>query len=139
MSGGRDERTHGLGETGHDLLTELRRLIQLEVALAKTEIRQQVKLAVGAVIAVAIAAVAASVGALLLVLALADGVSDLLDWPAWAGLLTVAFVLLVAAAAAGSAGRSRWARVQAVPRQTARSLGETLTWLGGLPGRLRKN
>jgi hypothetical protein len=86
---------------------------------------------------VTLAGVAAAVGALLLVLALADGVSDLLDWPAWAGLMTVAFVLLIAAAAAGTAGRSRWARVQAVPPRTARSLEDTLTWLAGLPNRLR--
>lgn len=129
-------RTNPLGEVGDELLGELRHLVRLELEIARTELRQQLKAAVGAAIALAVAAVMSVLGGLLLVLAAADGVAYALGWPAWAGLLTVAIALGIVAAIAWSVGLGRLSRVQVLPKQAAESLSETLVWLKGLPERV---
>src|SRR5262245_28568992 len=75
------------------ILTDLRTLIREEIALARVEIREQAGRARAAAMSFGIAAAALAFGGTFLLIALAIGVADLLQWPVWAGFLVVALLL----------------------------------------------
>ena len=111
------------------ILSDIRDLMREEVSLARVEIREQagrVKLA-AATLGAAVAALA--FGSAFLLVALAVGLADLLDWPVWAGFLVVALVLSVGGLVMLSAGRRKLSTVQPVPEETVRTLKENSEWL----------
>jgi uncharacterized membrane protein YqjE len=111
------------------ILADLRELIREEVALARVEIREQAgraKLAAGAFGA---AAVALAFGCAFLLVAIAVGVADLLEWPVWAGFLAVALLLSIGGIVMLSTGRRRLRSVHAVPEQTVQTLKENSEWI----------
>ena len=111
------------------ILVDVRELIREEVALARVEIREQAgraKLAAGALGA---AAVALAFGCAFLLVAIAMGVADLLEWPLWAGFLAVALLLSIGGMVMLSAGRRRLRSVHAVPEQTVQTLKENSEWI----------
>ncbi|MGE0704261.1 MAG: phage holin family protein [Vicinamibacterales bacterium] len=109
-------------------IRDFEELVRGEVALAKAELRQEMRRAgAGAVLLLAGAAAAAVAGVLLL-LAAAWGVVALFDWPVWAGLALVGvlvgatgFVLLVM-------GRKRLNTERHMPR-TVDTMKENLRWM----------
>jgi len=99
------------------------------MALARVEIREQAgraKLAAGALGA---AAVALAFGGTFLLVAIAMGVADLLEWPVWAGFLVVALILGVGGMVMFFAGRRRLRSVHPVPEQTVETLKENSEWI----------
>ncbi len=75
------------------ILMDVRTLIREEIELARVEIREQAGRARAAAVSFAIAAVSLACGGILLLVALATGIADLLDWPIWSGFLIVAMLL----------------------------------------------
>lgn len=67
------------------ILADLQTLVRKEIALARQETMEELGKVKTAGIALATAGAVLAVGGLLLVLALAGGLADLLNWPAWAG------------------------------------------------------
>ena len=111
------------------ILGDLRELIREEIALARVEIREQAgraKLAVGALGAGAVALV---FGCAFLLVAIATGIADLLDWPVWAGFLAVALLLTIAGLVMLSMGRRRLRSVHPMPEQTVQTLKENSEWI----------
>src|ERR1044071_9564618 len=88
----------GHGETIRGLfrgiLQDLRTLIHEEIALARMEIREQAGKARAAAISFGVAAGALLFAGTFLLIAIAIGIADLLDWPIWAGFLVVALLLV---------------------------------------------
>ena len=118
-----------IGTLVRGILGDLRQLIRDEIALARVEVREQAgraKLAAGALGA---AAVALAFGCTFLLVAIAVGVADLLDWPVWAGFLAVALLLTVGGMVMLSTGRKRLRSVHAVPEQTIQTLKENSEWI----------
>ena len=118
-----------IGTLVKGILEDLRQLIRDEIALARVEVREQAgraKLAAGALGA---AAVALAFGCTFLLVAIAVGVADLLDWPVWAGFLAVALLLTVGGMVMLSTGRKRLRSVHAVPEQTVQTLKENSEWI----------
>jgi hypothetical protein len=118
-----------IGTLVRGILGDLRQLIRDEIALARVEVREQAgraKLAAGALGA---AAVALAFGCTFLLVAIAVGVADLLDWPVWAGFLAVALLLTVGGMVMLSTGRKRLRSVHAVPEQTVQTLKENSEWI----------
>ena len=111
------------------IFDDLSTLIREEIALARVEIREQIANARAAAAGLAVAAVALAFGGLFLLVAAALGVADLLNWPAWAGFLIVAALLMVVGAVSFSSARSRFARLQAVPLETVSSVKENSAWI----------
>jgi hypothetical protein len=111
------------------LMYDLRALIREEIALARVEIRQQAGRARSAAVGFGIAAGALAFGGLFLLVALAMGVADLLNWPSWAGFLIVALLLSVAGAIALSSARAAMRRIHAVPEETVTTLKENSAWI----------
>jgi uncharacterized membrane protein YqjE len=111
------------------ILTDLRTLIREEVALARAEIREQAFRARAAALSFGIAAAALAFGSIALLIAIALGVADLLNWPAWAGFLAMAVLLSLVGFIAFSSGRKQVANFHAVPQETISTLKENSEWI----------
>ncbi|MGH9253447.1 MAG: phage holin family protein [Vicinamibacterales bacterium] len=111
------------------ILSDLRILIREELALARVGLREQASRARAAAVSYGIMAAALASGALFLLIAAAVAITDLLEWPVWAGFLTVALLLGAAGLVALASGRRQFRRVHAVPPETVSSLKENAAWI----------
>ena len=123
----------GHGETIRGLirgiLTDIRTLIHEEIALARVEIRESVGRARAAAISFGAAAAALVFAGTFLLIASATAIADVLDWPIWAGFLTVAVLLSAAGLITLSAGRTHLKNVHTVPPETMSTLKENSEWI----------
>jgi MFS family permease len=111
------------------IMADVRQLMREEIALARVEMREQAQRAKLAAIALGAAAVAMAIGGIFLLVSVAVGIADLLDWPVWAGFLIVALVLCVAGMVMLSTGRKRLSNLRPMPEQTMQSLKENSEWI----------
>ena len=111
------------------ILMDLRQLIREEVALARVEIREQAGRAKLAAISLGAAAIALAFGGTFLLIAIAVGIADLLNWPVWSGFLLLALLLGIAGMVMLATGRRRLRTVHAVPEQTVETLKENSEWI----------
>jgi hypothetical protein len=121
--------TDSIGSLVRGVLMDIRDLMREELALARVEIREQAGRAKLAAASLGAAAVALAFGGTFLLVAIAVGLADLLNWPVWTGFLIVALVLSVGGFAMLSAGRKKLRSVQPVPEETVRTLKENSEWL----------
>ena len=118
-----------IGDLVRGILNDLRQLIREEVALARVEMREQASRAKLAASALGVAAAALAFGVMFLLVAIAVGIADLLDWPVWAGFLSMALLLTMGGVLMFAAGRRRLRMVHAVPEQTVETLKENSEWI----------
>lgn len=118
-----------IGSLVRGVLVDIRDLMREELALARVEIREQAGRAKLAAASLGAAAVALAFGATFLLVAIAVGLADLLDWPVWTGFLIVALLLSISGLVMLSSGRKKLASVQPVPEETVRTLKENSEWL----------
>jgi hypothetical protein len=111
------------------IMADVRQLMREEIALARVEMREQAQRAKLAALALGAAAVALAIGGIFLLVSVAVGIADLLDWPVWAGFLIVALVLSIAGMVMLSTGRKRLSTIRPVPEQTMQSLKENSEWI----------
>lgn len=111
------------------ILTDVRELLREELALARLEMREQANRARLAIAMLAAAAVALALGAIFLLIAMANGIADVFEWPVWAGYLVVALLLAIGGAVGLSAGRQRLKNVRPVPQETVATLKENSQWI----------
>jgi MFS family permease len=111
------------------ILMDVRTLIREEIALARVELTEQAGRARAAAVSFGIAAVALACGGVLLLVALATAIADLLDWPVWSGFLIVAALLSLLGIVTLASGRRQLAQVHAVPEETVSTLKENSAWL----------
>ncbi len=121
------QERESLGELLGDLATQSASLVRDEVALARQEVREKVKVVQSAAIVVAIGAVFALVSILTLcaavILVLAQYIKP------WQSALIVGAVFAVAAAITIGAGIGRFNRTTLKPEQTMETLEENKEWL----------
>jgi hypothetical protein len=110
------------------LLQDVRDLIREELQLARAEIREEMLAAQSVVAAFAASAVAGLIGAGLLSIAIGGAIAYFLRLPTWAGYGIFAVILLVAAWALVHYGRSRLARIRAIP-ETTQTVKENMAWI----------
>jgi hypothetical protein len=115
------------------LLEDTRDLIREEIALARSEIREEMSAAQTVGIAFGAAAVAGLLGATILCVALGGAIADGLNWPAWAGYGIVAALLLGGAFFAARFGRTRLATIRALPK-TTETMKENIAWIQSKSG-----
>jgi hypothetical protein len=108
---------------------DIRDLMREELALARIEIREQAGRAKLAAASLGAAVVALAFGGTFLLVAIAVGLADLLDWPVWTGFLIVALLLSIGGMLMLSSGRKKLRSVQPVPEETVRTLKENSEWL----------
>ena len=126
-----DLRTDSLTGTIGKIVDDVRELFREEVALARAELRQEIGELSAAAIRFAGGAAAAGFAVLFLLLGIAQGFAMLVHWPVWAGYLTMAVLLGLAAAVAVQSARAKARTVAAIPPQTVETLKETKEWIQG--------
>ena len=109
-------------------LADGQELVRTELALAKTELRQEISRIQIGIGAFAGAAVAAVVALMLLAVTVAWGISEGLDWPVWAGFGIVTLLMMIVAAVLASIGRRRFSQQQTMPL-TVDTLKENAKWI----------
>lgn len=109
-----------LSELLTSMTTELTTLFRQEVELAKVEVRQEASKAGQAVGMLAGAAIAALIGILLIAMAAAFGLSELIP-TGWAFLI-VGLLIAAVAGALAAAGRKRLQTINPMPDQTIETL-----------------
>lgn len=111
------------------ILTDLQSLMREEIALARVELTEQATRARTAAMSFGVAVAALAFGGTFLLIAIALGISDVFNWPAWAGFLIVAFVLSLTGLIAYSAARRRMKAMHMVPEETVSTLKENSAWI----------
>jgi hypothetical protein len=111
------------------VLMDMRELMREEIALARVELREQAGKAKLAVASLGAAAVALAFGGTFLLIAIAVGLADLLNWPVWTGFLIVALLLSIGGMVMLSSGRKRLRTVQPMPEETVQTIKENSEWL----------
>jgi len=115
-----------IGDLLSGLIGDLQQLIRGEVALAKTEVREEVGEAARGAQILGVAAVAGLVGLIVLMLGVAVYLERWLD--PWQALVLVGVILLVIAVAAGLTGKNRLSASSVTPDRTIASLKEDKQW-----------
>jgi hypothetical protein len=111
------------------ILSDLRTLIREEIALARVEISEQAGRARAAAVSFGVAAAALAFGGTFLLIAIAIGIADLLNWPIWTGFLIVAVLLSLLGFVMMSSGRKQLQTFRAVPEETVATLKENSEWI----------
>lgn len=111
------------------ILGDIRTLIREEIALARVEMREQVGRARAAAVSFGIAAGALAFGGIFLLVAIAMGIANVLNWPTWTGFLIVAVLLSIVGVVTLSSGRRQIRTVHAVPEETVTTLKENSEWI----------
>jgi hypothetical protein len=114
------------------LLADTRELVRDELDLMRAEVREEIKDARNAGMALGGAAFAALLGLALFCVALGSAVAYWAGWPVWIGYALVSMLLFAGACVALIFGRKRLSRIHALPKTRA-SLKENLTWIQSRP------
>lgn len=102
-------------------------LVRGEIALAKAEMRQEVRKVGAGAAAFAAAGVAALLAVVFLLTAAAWGITAALGWPAWSGFAIVGTVVLLVALVLAMMGKKRFNGEQRMPL-TTETMRETMQW-----------
>jgi hypothetical protein len=120
---------NSIGDLIRGILNDMRTLVREEIALARIEVKDQVGRVRSAAVAFGIAAGALLFGGTFLLIAVAIGIADLLNWPVWAGFLIVAVLLSALGAVMLMSGKRQLQQVHAVPPETVSTLKENSEWI----------
>jgi VIT1/CCC1 family predicted Fe2+/Mn2+ transporter len=104
-------------------------LVRKEIALARQEIREEISAAKQAATALVIAGGVLAVGGLFLLVTLALGLADLLNWPTWAGFGIVGLVFGIVGAILLSSARQKMKQINPVPERTVETMKENIEWI----------
>lgn len=102
-------------------------LVQSEIALAKAELRQEVRRVGTGAALMAAAAVGALIALIFLLTAIAWSIPVLLEWPAWTGFALVGAVVLLVAIMLAMMARNRFNTERHLPLTTD-TLRENMQW-----------
>ena len=118
----------GLGDLIRQLAQDSAMLVRQEVALAKAELRQNVKSVARDVTMVVVGGVLALLGGLVLIAFLVIAVGDALD-QYWLGALIVGLLFLVAGGLMAKSFLGRLKQEEVAPARTLETLKEDKQWL----------
>lgn len=111
------------------IVGDAQELVRKEIALARQEIREEISAAKEAATALAIAGGVLAVGGLFLIVTLALGLADLLNWPTWAGFGIVGLVFGLVGAILLSSARQKLKQINPVPERTVETMKENIEWI----------
>ena len=123
------EREPSVASLLSGIIGDAQTLVRQEITLARQEIREEISAAKDAGISLGSAGVVLIIGGLLLVLALAQGLADLLNWPVWAGYGIVGIVLAIVGVILLTSARKRVQAIRPIPEQTVETLKENVAWI----------
>jgi hypothetical protein len=105
------------------------KLLGQQIDLFRAELGQEFHRVADSVVTVVVGVSLATGGIILIGFMLADLLQMLTDWPMWCGYGLIGGICIAGGLILVRFGRTRLARVQLVPRQTAQAVKENVTWL----------
>jgi protein-S-isoprenylcysteine O-methyltransferase Ste14 len=111
------------------IVSDVQDLVRKEISLARTETVEEIQKAKTAAIAFVSAGAVLAIGGLLLILALGQGIADLLNWPVWAGYGILGVLLAIAGLVLMAAGRRKAKTIHPIPEKTVETVKENVAWL----------
>lgn len=120
--------TQSIPDIVREALQDAQELVRSEIALARTEVRHEVKRVGTGAAMLAAAAVAGVIGLVLLLTTAAWALTELLQWPVWAGFGVVALVTLLIAGLLAMMARGRLAGAPHMPL-TMDTMKENMKWM----------
>ncbi|HEX8395385.1 MAG TPA: YhjD/YihY/BrkB family envelope integrity protein [Longimicrobium sp.] len=128
---GGPQDTQSLGELFRNLSNDASALVRQEIALARTEVKQNVTAVARDAVKIVIGAILAGLGGLVLLAALVAFVGDLLGDRYALGALIVGLVLLIAGGVLAMLGIKDAKKTRLAPEQAISSLRDTGQWAKG--------
>jgi hypothetical protein len=123
------EQDSSMAQLISGIVGDAQELVRKEIALARQEVREELDAAKNAGVKLGIAGAVLAVGGLLVVLAIAQGIAYLLDWPVWVGYALVGVVLAVAGGIFFSAAQRQIKNIHPVPERTVETMKENVEWI----------
>jgi drug/metabolite transporter (DMT)-like permease len=111
------------------IVEDAQTLVRREIALARQEVSEEIASAKSVGIKLGIAGAVLAIGGLLLVLALAQALADLLNWPNWAGYGIVGVVLAVGGYILLAAAQKSAQAISPIPHKTVETIKENVEWI----------
>jgi len=111
------------------IVADTQELFRKELQLARQEIREELTKAKDAAIKIASGGGVLAIAGLLLILAVAQLIADLLNWPAWAGYGIVSLVLAAVGYFLLSSAQKEVKQIKPVPEKTAATMKENVEWV----------
>jgi len=111
------------------IVGDIQELVRKEIALARQETLEEIGKLKTAGIALACAGAVLAVSGVLLVLSLAQGLADLVNWPAWASYVLIGGVLAIVGFILLSLAQKRLKHIHPVPEKTVETVKENVEWL----------
>ena len=112
-----------------DLLADARQLMRQELALAKHEIRGEIRKATGASIALGAGIGLAALGGLLFIIAVVHLLHAVTDLPLWACYGIVAGLCAVVGFILLYLGKRQMSQIEIIPQQTVETMRENVKWM----------
>jgi putative superfamily III holin-X len=123
-----ETREPSIADVVRNAIRDAQDLVRSEIALAKAEIRSEVRrVGVGAGL-LAGAALAAIIAVIFLMTTIALAIANLAGWPVWTGFGLVTVLVAIAAGVFGSIGKKRLTAARHMPR-TRDTLKENIEWM----------
>jgi len=111
------------------IVGDVQDLVRKEIALARQETLEEIGKFKTAGIALAVAGAVLAAGGLLLVLSLAQGLADLVNWPNWAAYVLVGGILAITGFILLSLAQRRLKQIHPIPEKTVETVKENVEWL----------
>ena len=123
------ERDASVGTLVSSIVGDVQNLARQEITLAREEIKEELNTAKDAAIKLGIAAGVLVIGALFLMIALALGIANLFNWPAWAGFASVGVIFAIVGGILLYMGQQSAKEIKPVPEKTIETMKENVEWI----------
>lgn len=123
------ERETSVSNLVSGIVTDIQDLARKEIALARQEIKEDLNEAKEAGIKLGVGGAVLAVGGLFLLVTLALGLADLLNWPAWAGFGIVGLVFAVVGYIMFSSAQKQAKNLRPMPEKTIETMKENVEWI----------
>jgi hypothetical protein len=118
-----------LVELVSDLANDAKQLLRQELALAKYEIREEIRKAKSALISLGIGIGLAAIGGLLLIVMLVHVLNAFAGLPLWSCYAIVGGVCAIMGIVLLYKGKYRLAQIDMIPQQTVETMKENVRWI----------
>ena len=121
---------HTVGDTLKSAVRDAQDLVRDEIALARAELRDEIRRFGAGAMALAAAAAAALIAVVFVLSAVAWGIASAMAWPVWTGFAIVGVIVGLAAAVLAAMGRRRFNGERHMPL-TIETMKENMQWMRG--------
>jgi Putative Actinobacterial Holin-X, holin superfamily III len=118
-----------LAELVSELVNDAKQLLRQELALAKHEIREEVRKTKTALISLGVGIGIAAIGGLLLIVMLVHLLNALTELPLWSCYAIVGGVCTIVGMVLLYRGKQRLAEIDVIPQQTVETMKENVRWI----------